>query len=64
MAQNPKDLDDVTCDVCGRKITPKERFIRLQTETLWSLSGVGQGALICKDCMIERFGVNEQVFNA
>ncbi|MBE3088614.1 MAG: hypothetical protein IMZ71_05830 [Chloroflexi bacterium] len=63
MGQNPKDLTDVRCDVCDRQINPKERFVRLKTETLWSMSGVGLGVFICKDCIRAKLGVMEAPFN-
>jgi len=64
MGQNPKDLTDVKCDICGRPISPKERYVRLRTETLWSQSGVGLGVFICNKCMADKFGVKPEVFGA
>ena len=63
MGQNPKCLTEVRCDVCQKLIEPKERFVRLNTMTLWSQSGVGLGVFICKKCMMEKFGVSEEPFN-
>ncbi len=59
--QDPKDLTNVTCDICVRRLGPKERFVRLKTETLWSMAGVGLGVMICRDCLIEKLGVNAAV---
>jgi len=54
--QDPKNLAIVTCDVCGRGIKPKDRYIRLQTYTLWS-GAVGMGIFVCADCAVARFGI-------
>ncbi|HUU82293.1 MAG TPA: hypothetical protein VM243_02205 [Phycisphaerae bacterium] len=59
--QDPKELTHVTCDICGRKLTPKEKFVRLRTETLWSMSGVGLGVFICCDCVVAKLGVDAKV---
>ncbi len=62
VGQDPKDLTNVTCDICGHSINPKEKFIRLRTETLWSQSGVGLGVFVCKKCVIEKLDVNPDAF--
>lgn len=63
MGQNPKDLTDVRCDICERRLQPKERYVRLKTETLWSQSGVGLGVFICKDCLQSKLGVQGGPFH-
>jgi len=61
--QDPKDLTIVTCDICNRRLSPKEKFARLQTQTLWSMSGVGLGVFICCDCLVEKFSVNPKALD-
>ena len=63
MGQDPTDLTNVTCDICGHQFSPKERFIRLKTETLWSMSGVGLGVFMCKGCVIEKLGVKPEAIS-
>ena len=61
--QDPKDLTNVTCDCCGRRLGPKEKFVRLKTETLWSMAGVGLGVLICRECLIEKMGIRSEALD-
>ena len=49
--QNPHDLTDVTCDICGKQIHPMDRHVRWQTSTLYS-GPIGGGLFICPKCLI------------
>lgn len=63
MGQDPKDLTNVWCDGCGHRFAPKEKFVRLKTETLWSMAGVGLGVFICQGCLCSKLGIGAEAFN-
>ncbi len=62
MAQNPKDLTDVTCDACGAKIHPMDRHVRLPTQTLFG-GLIGVGVFICAECLQKKLGIAPEVFD-
>lgn len=59
--QNPHDLTDVTCDICGKQIHPMDRFVRWQTQTLYS-GAIGTGLFICGACL-QKLGVKAEAIN-
>ena len=57
--QDPKDLDKITCDVCGDMIAPRVDHIQLTRATIWG--GPKSPALvICAKCVVEKFGIKPE----
>lgn len=57
--QDPVHLEMIYCDVCGRKITPKEFCLMY---TVWRhYNGAMRRSYECQDCA-ERRGVNAAIF--
>ena len=48
------------CATCGKKINPKELFIKLVLASVWG-GETGPGLILCAHCAADKLGINMEL---